>query len=85
MAEKNECSFCGAVESDEVILFRGDNCFICDSCVEFIYNMIKDHKIDFSNDQSNYSKAVDDLSFFFVSMCVMIFHGAKLLLQTPTK
>lgn len=62
MAEKNECSFCGAVESDEVILFRGDNCFICDSCVEFIYNMIKDHKIDFLNDQSNYSKAVDDLS-----------------------
>lgn len=45
MAEKNECSYCGAVESDEIMLFRGENCFICDSCVEFIYNMIKNHKI----------------------------------------
>ena len=45
MAEVHECSYCGVHESQDVMLFKGKDCFICDSCIEFLYNMIKNHKI----------------------------------------
>ena len=38
--EKRRCSFCGMEESEDTFLIQGDNCYICDSCVEFCYNMI---------------------------------------------
>ena len=45
MSEERRCSYCGAYESETVMLFKGNQGLICDTCVEFLYNMIKNHKI----------------------------------------
>ena len=41
--EKRKCSFCGLEESEDTFLIQGDNCYICDNCIEFCYNMICSH------------------------------------------
>lgn len=39
--EKQEvCSFCGLPSSEHRRLIQGDNCFICDSCINVCYQMI---------------------------------------------
>ena len=38
--EKRKCSFCGLDESNDIFLIQGDNCYICNNCIEFCYNMI---------------------------------------------
>lgn len=39
--EKTEvCSFCGLPSSEHRRLIQGDNCFICDSCINVCYQMI---------------------------------------------
>ena len=38
--EKRKCSFCGLEESDDTLLIRGNDCYICDNCIDFCYNMI---------------------------------------------
>lgn len=43
MAKERKCSFCGMEESEDTFLIQGDNCYICDNCIEFCYNMICSH------------------------------------------
>ena len=38
--EKRKCSFCGLDESNDIFLIQGENCYICNNCIEFCYNMI---------------------------------------------
>lgn len=35
--KKKQCSFCGAEESEDVALLAGNNCYICNTCIEFCY------------------------------------------------
>ena len=36
-----KCSFCGAEESENVSLIKGEDAYICDSCVEFLHTAFK--------------------------------------------
>ena len=38
--EKKVCSFCGAEEGLGVNLIKGENAYICDSCIKFAYNAL---------------------------------------------
>jgi len=38
--EKKVCSFCGLPESPERHMIEGDNCYICDICVDFCYHVL---------------------------------------------
>jgi len=38
--EKKVCSFCGLPESSERHMIEGDNCYICDICVDFCYHIL---------------------------------------------
>lgn len=35
------CSFCGANESQNVSLIKGEDAYICDSCIQFLYTAFK--------------------------------------------
>ena len=39
--EKKVCSFCGAEEGIGVNLLKGEDAYICDSCVKFAYNVFQ--------------------------------------------
>ena len=38
----NECSFCGRNKSEVSVLISGQNCFICDFCIEHAHNIIEE-------------------------------------------
>ncbi|MFA6611896.1 MAG: ClpX C4-type zinc finger protein, partial [Bacilli bacterium] len=48
--EKKVCSFCGLPESSDRHMIEGDNCYICDICVDFCYHILNKQS-DFNNDQ----------------------------------
>jgi len=37
--KKNKCSFCGR-DGDDVRLIQGQDCFICETCIEVCYRML---------------------------------------------
>ncbi len=41
---KKVCSFCGAEESEDIILLAGNNCYICNNCIDFCYNVLGEHE-----------------------------------------
>lgn len=49
------CSFCGAEEGQNVSLIKGEDAFICESCIQFFYNAFK---------QGDGSKEIFDGAFF---------------------
>ena len=60
MAKEKKCSFCGAKETDEVMLFNGDNSYICNGCIEFLYNMIEDYQIVSSKNLMDNEQSIKD-------------------------
>lgn len=60
--KKKVCSFCGAEESEDIVLLAGDGCFICNNCVDFCYNILGDHddNFDLDNDFENTNIASEE-------------------------
>lgn len=61
MAEARKCSYCGIEESEGMMFFKGRNSYICDSCIDFLYHMIKEHKIAPMKMDAEKPSAVDSL------------------------
>ncbi len=55
--EKKVCSFCGAEEGIGVNLLKGEDAYICDSCIKFAYNIFK---LNESDNEFNDSSIVED-------------------------
>ena len=41
--KKKVWSFCGAEESEDVVLLAGDGCYICNNCIDFCYSILGEH------------------------------------------